>query len=100
MQYVLDHNFQRITETEGTLQNVGTAPVEIATEESADSGLILAPTQILSFSHSSIYVRSCTKNKGIVATEPIKLAGGGASIVEPDTPITHEMILAMYEGED
>lgn len=88
MQYLVDHNFQRIAETEGTLQNVGTAPVEIATEKTEHSGLILQPTQIISFKHASIYVRSDSKCMGVVATVPIEIAGS----IDPEEIDTSESL--------
>lgn len=80
--------FTEIAVTQGTLQNLSPqAAIEIVTEETENSGIVLYPRQKLTFSHeTTVYARSVwdTVTDGetvILAVEPIFNQAGGRSDV-------------------
>lgn len=58
MRYVVTDQFTKISETAGTIQNVGNVyPVEISDKAEADSGILLYPLNKISFSDKTLYMR-------------------------------------------
>lgn len=82
--------FTEVSVTQGTLQNLSPqAAIEIVTEETENSGIVLYPRQKLTFSHATtVYARAVwdTVTDGetvILAVEPIfNQAGGGSDVKE------------------
>ena len=58
MRYVVSGEFTKISETSGTIQNVGNVyPVEVSDKAEADSGLLLYPLNKISFVDKTLYAR-------------------------------------------
>ena len=64
MRYVVSGDFTKISETAGTIQNVGNVyPVEVSDKAEPDSGILLYPLNKISFSDKTLYMR-CTEVGG------------------------------------
>ena len=88
MRYVVSGDFTKISETAGTIQNVGNVyPVEISDKAEPDSGILLYPLNNLSFKAPIVYVR-CTDSGGWAEIRVVSFVGG--TIPVADNPSTVE----------
>lgn len=82
MRYVVSGDFTKISETSGTIQNVGNVyPVEISDKDEADSGILLYPLNKISFTDKTLYIR-CTEANGQAEIHVVPFTvdlGGGTS---------------------
>ena len=63
MIYNVTNEFTKISETSGTIQNVGYVyPVEISDKAEADSGILLYPLNKISFADKTLYMRCAEPN--------------------------------------
>lgn len=83
-QYTLTTAFAAITETEGTIQNVGIEDVELAsdTNPTAGEGIVLHPGEKRSFS-GSVYARKMGENGGTINVVDFKENAGGGDSAPP-----------------
>ena len=87
MRIELDNEFTQLSVTKGTLQNISAfSTIEIATDETENSGVVLAPREKLQFlSDVTVYARSIMGDDAVLAVEPFTDAaeGGGGGYVLP-----------------
>ena len=80
MRYVVSNDFTKISETAGTIQNVGNVyPVEVSDKAEPDSGILLYPLNKISFSDKTLYIR-CTEADGQaeIHVVPFTVDSGGS----------------------
>lgn len=82
MRYVVSNDFTKISETAGTIQNVGNVySVEVSDKAEPDSGILLYPLNKISFSDKTLYIR-CTEADGQAEIHVVPFtvdSGGGTS---------------------
>lgn len=82
MRYLVTNQFTQITETSGTIQNVGNVyPVEISDKAEPDSGILLYPLNKISFTDKTLFMR-CTEANGQAEIHVVPFtvdSGGGTS---------------------
>ena len=82
MRYVVTDQFTKLSETAGTIQNVGNVyPVEVSDKAEPDSGILLYPLNKISFSDKTLYIR-CTEAGGQAEIHVVPFtvdSGGGTS---------------------
>ena len=97
MIYNVTNEFTKISETSGTIQNVGYVyPVEISDKAEADSGILLYPLNKISFADKTLYIR-CVETTGHaeIHVVPFTVDSGGTStggISAPANIATDEQI--------
>lgn len=80
MRYVVSGEFTKISETAGTIQNVGNVyPVEISDKAEADSGILLYPLNNISFKSPIVYVR-CTDSGGWAEIRVVSFVGNSVTV--------------------
>ena len=88
MRYVVYNDFIKLSETAGTIQNVGNVyPVEVSDKAEPDSGILLYPLNKISFSSPTLYMR-CTDKGGWAECRVVSFVGG--TIPVADNPSTVE----------
>jgi hypothetical protein len=79
--------FTEVTITSGTLQNISPqAPVEVASTATKNTGIVLPPYAMLSYSdNATVYARNAWDDDStcVIAVEPFKKAGEGGEYVLP-----------------
>ena len=80
MRYVVSGEFTKISETSGTIQNVGNVyPVEVSDKAEADSGILLYPLNNISFKSPIVYVR-CTDSGGWAEIRVVSFVGNTIAV--------------------
>lgn len=78
MIYQLSSKFTKIKETKGTVQNASIFTLEMSNKSEADSGILIYPKQICSFTGTTIYLR-CIEGSAKVRVVPFLANSGGTS---------------------
>lgn len=76
--YTLTGDFQLLTETQGTLYNVGISDVELSSDATKGQGILLRSGETQAFK-GTIYARSYDESAAINVQDFIELPGGGDS---------------------
>ena len=70
--------------TSGTVQNVSaTAEIELSSEQTDNSGVVLRPSEIYQWDNETIYARAVTESTGALRVVNFKRAAGGGGYVLP-----------------
>ena len=82
---VTSDSWETLPITSGTVQNISaTADIELSSEQTDNSGIVLAPGEMYGWDSKTIYARAVTEDNGTIRVVNFKKsAGGGGSYVLP-----------------
>ena len=87
MRYVVTDQFTKLSETAGTIQNVGNIySVEVSDKAEADSGILLYPLNQISFKSPIVYVR-CTDSGGWAEIRVVSFVGGTIPVADTSSTV-------------
>lgn len=87
MRYVVTDQFTKLSETAGTIQNVGNIySVEVSDKAEADSGILLYPLNQISFKSPIVFVR-CTDSGGCAEIRVVSFVGGTIPVADTSTTV-------------